>query len=213
MKKMFLSFLIALFSASIANAEETLLHQTQDYQITHISEPSGDYIKFTGFMMYYTTYNLDVAFEETGADTLHINSLGGLVIEAYDLGYYLKENNINVVIEENDKCVSACAFAVSVQDEITLENEEGLLFHMPYTDSVPTTMSLQEYRRDNSISLLYTMRYMLDNNFSMDFIEIIIMNSDINRFVSVESVEELEKFKVNNQIGNSVGEYGIIQMR
>ena len=215
MKEVFLAIFMSFFSIPVFadDRKEVLLHETNDYQILHVTDQNEEYIKFIGFMMQYTTYNLNIAFQQTGVDTLYINSYGGLAMESYDLGYMLKSNDINVVVDENDSCISACAFAVSIQENITLKNEGGLLFHMPYSDSIPASMSLHQYRKTSNISLLYTMKYMLENNFSIEFIEIIIRNGDVNKFVSVESVEELNKFKVDNILGNSVGEYRVIHMR
>lgn len=214
MNKVFLALVFSIFSLPAQGEEivEKLLHQTEDYKLTHVIEEESEYVKFTGYMMFYTTYNIDSALSETGLYTLYLNSPGGLAIESYDLGYYLKDNNIKVVVGKGDSCVSACAFAASIQDNLVLNNN-GLFFHMPYTDTMPTSMSLQEFRKDSNISLFYTVWYMLDNGFSIDFIEILIRESDVNMFVNVENVEELNSFKVGNQLGNSVGEYNLIRMR
>lgn len=215
MKKL-ITALTFLFFASTASAQfvtETLLYETEFYQIIQVKEAEKEYIRYVGDIVQFTTYNLGVAFKNTGLDTLYIDSYGGIAIESYDLGNYLKYRNISVVVDTNANCVSACAFAVAIQDNLEIRNETGLLFHLPYTLGMPLEMSLNNFRKEGNMMLSYTISYLMQNRFSLGFVRILVEESYINEYIAIKSVSDLNDFKVSNDLDNALGEYQVIIMR
>jgi len=203
-------FLFFVSTAYAQDASETLLYETESYRIYYVEEEQVNNIKYVGDIVDYTTYNLGIAFEITGSNTLYIDSYGGVAIESYILGYYIKNNNISVVVDSNANCISACAFAVSIQDDLEIRNEKGLLFHLPYALGMPMGVKLKEFVDNSNLILYYTIEYLMRNKFSLDFIQILVEESGTNEYVAIKSVSDLKKFKVTNDLDYAMGEYEII---
>jgi len=205
-----------MFSLPVHSQEmtEKLLHSNQYYEMVHVITPTNEYVRYTGDIFNNTTYNINLALSQTGADTLYMNSYGGHALESFALGYFLKENDdLNVVVDTKSVCVSACAFAVSASENLEIRNETGLYFHMPYAINLPTDKKLEDIMKGDSIVLYETIFYLISVGFSVDFIDVLVYETSRDTYMQIETLAELEKFKGVSELYNGVGEYNLKIMR
>lgn len=74
-------------------------------------ENGATLIMFSGEFEQGDAQRIIAALEETDAEFLGLNSLGGLISEAQMVGYYLRSHNLAAVA--GDTCASACTFALA----------------------------------------------------------------------------------------------------
>ena len=182
-------------------------------QVLYVETPDSKYVKFQGYIDQYSAFDIENVLSTTGSKQLRMNSYGGLAMTGYQLGFYIEENNIEVVIDEGSRCVSACAFA-AIRSKTLKINNDGLMFHLPYTTQISIKETLEDFKKENDISLSLLIRYLREMNFTLDFIDLIVYGSDINKFIVIESVSDLEHFKSDDFLEeiSIEGKYKIVEM-
>jgi len=182
-------------------------------QVLYVETPDSKYVKFQGYIDQYSAFDIANVLSTTGSKQLRMNSHGGFAITGYQLGFYIEENDIDVIIDEGSKCVSACAFAAIRSKNLKINND-GLMFHLPYTTQISIKETLEDFKKENDISLSLLIRYLREMNFTLDFIDLIVYGSDINKFIVIESVSDLEHFKSDDFLEeiSIEGKYKIVEM-
>lgn len=184
-----------------------------DYNRTiHVKTSNSEYVKFEGYFDTYSAFDIASVLEYSELSELRLNSNGGMLLSAYQLGFYIENNNISVVIDKDSICVSACAFS-AIRSKNLVINNEGLLFHLPYTLEMGIHETLEEFKKMNDVSLSLMIRYLRELNFSLDFIDILVYESGIKRFVVIENIEDIEHFKSDNFLEeiSAEGRYKIVE--
>lgn len=223
MKFLFTTLLYLFFATSVAGQEQTPSTMSPSLNVTvmlsdydrillYIETPQKNYLKYEGILTYDSSMDIAKAFAQTGAREIHFNSPGGLAFEGYNLGSYFERTGIKVVVEKNNICKSACAFAAVRATNLEIKND-GLYFHTPYPRDISIKSSLLEIKRNNEISLTMFVKYFAEIGFGIDFIDLVVYESGIDTYVVLKTLEDIESFKVDNfsDIAYVEGNYKIVK--
>lgn len=174
---------------SDANSQD-YLYLNPEYVIVKVDEST---VKFKGTFSEGSGMMLVMALTSFSFDKLVLESNGGLMLEAMMLGKLLNTTDIEVLIEKDTLCVSACAFAAMSSEKITLDGK--LVFHAPYYPTIPTEDSLYTVFKNVSLMTIELADWFLETGYSVSFLELIYENTNNDTFMVFESIEDLESFK------------------
>jgi len=125
--------------------------------------------------------------------TLVLTSSGGYVNEGFILGNFIRNENISVIIRE--RCASACSVAAMAATDLTMEPDSALYFHTPYLTEVRTDQTIKSMLLEHSVYMNDMNIWFNNNGFSFEFWKLILVTTDINRYVKIDSVADLDAFK------------------
>jgi len=125
--------------------------------------------------------------------TLVLTSPGGYVNEGFILGNFIRNENISVIIRE--RCASTCAFAAMAAKDLTMEPDSALYFHTPYLTEVRSDQTIKSMLLEHSVYMNDMNIWFNNNGFSFEFWKLILVTTDINRYVKIDSVADLDAFK------------------
>lgn len=171
-------------------AKEDYLALNPNFIITRVNE---DTAKFKGDFSEGSGLISVMALTSQPIKNLIIQSNGGLMTEAIMLGKLIKAANMNVIVEENTMCVSACAFAVMTSKNIELHGK--LVFHTPYYPAVSSEMTLYELSRSSSLMTLELSHWFIENGFSLKLLKIIYDQTNNEKFMVFTDSDDLMSFK------------------
>lgn len=189
--KMFFIVLLGLFLISPSQTvSETTIIISQKYSITRID---SDTLKFKGALVDGAGLYLVMAASSSETKEIILESSGGLMNEAAILASYLEESGVSVLIEPNTMCISACAYAVMKAKTIDIQGK--VVFHPPFFPSVSTTETMYSIIHSSNLLTLELVKWFIDSGYSLSLLKIIYDQTNNDKFMVFDSVEDLLKFK------------------
>ena len=202
----------SLFLGQVSHAENVSIIEQEYFSINY--DDYKNTIIFSGDMVENTAYYIKLAFLLTNADTISLNSNGGLVFEGYKLGDFISRNGINVLIDQNNHCYSSCAFAAIGSSNIQFKGNNGLYFHSPHSRYFDPSLRLDDIEKNTEISTAIMIKYILDQGYNLQFAYTIIFETSKNFMMYIDNVEDLKKYKKDNPLDNTEeGNYKIVGMQ
>jgi len=92
---------------------------------------------------------------------------GGDFHSGLQIGNAISEANVGVLVQSDDKCISACAFAALAADYLALSGK--LMFHAPYLKVVPTTVTVSEIQQATGVAYSDLTVYLATHGYSIHF--------------------------------------------
>ncbi len=128
----------------------TRANKKMDFMIG-MNKDGSEFVYMEGEFGANTDKNFLKFIKDTGtkATEVKINSNGGLVASAMQIGSFVKENNWNTGVDKEMKCMSACSFVYFAGKEKSLQGKAVVGLHRPYNPSIPDTeKNIREIKRE-----------------------------------------------------------------
>lgn len=178
-----------------AVSAQTVLARTPEYQIIHLEVDGNGVIAFQGDMTLGSSDRIIMAMQMTQSSNLVMHSPGGFMIEAYQLGFAIRQMGVAVLIAEGNACLSACAFAVMASDNLHVN---GLLgFHSPYIEEVPSGMSIESFGAMERGVMLQMMTYSVMLGYSIGLVADIHEYTTRDEYIVFDDEADLNRFRYN----------------
>lgn len=162
------------------------------------------YVRYDGDFTYMTDAALNAFLEKYNPSYLELSSDGGNMDKIDLPGYTIQAMQIPVRIKRGESCVSACAFLAMYSPDIQIDGQ--LAFHAPYWQDIKQDSWLNRVLNITSGGT-YEMYYRFkDNNYSLYLYYLIERYSNSYTFITFDSTEELNKYKVDTDLD---GQYSI----
>lgn len=130
---------------------------------------------------------------ETKAKEIKINSNGGLLSVAMELGAYVKRHHWNTGVDKEMQCMSACGFVYFAGKKKFLEDKAVVGLHRPYySGRKDTQQSIRRVKKDyiSYWNYIRAPRSLYDAMMEVDRNNLFILNkNNINDYVDVEIQE------------------------
>lgn len=174
---------------------QTALVNTPEYQVTHMLFRGESVVLFRGEMTLGSARSIELSLQQTQSSILVMNSPGGFMVEAYQLGFVIQELGISVLIVDGDICLSACAFAVMASENLILN---GILaFHSPYVENIPSGMSTEDFGAMERGAMMRMMIYTITMGYSVGLVADIHEQTSRHEYIVFDDVADLYRFRDN----------------
>lgn len=161
----------------------------QAVTLTH----DGSTIRLGGLVERGDSYRLQNLIDRTGISSIQLNSIGGDALEGYNLGYTLRLNGMQTIVQAGDSCMSACATAFLGGTSYTLDGILG--FHVSW--SPDRTQSYSDGMKSGQYLGSIDAVYHFNMGFTAQLQYVITMVTDSETFL-VLNLEDIEMFKMVN---------------
>ncbi len=183
----FVVLLVSLFASSV-HGEALVLNP--EYIITKVDDTT---IKFNGSFIEKAGVMLVMAATSMDTKTLIISGPGGLMTEAAIIGKYIESTGVNVIIEKDTMCVSACAYAIMKAEHVDIFGK--VVFHPPYFPYIPTEETLYGILHSSNMMNLELVSWFIDSGYTIEFLKLIHESTNNQTFMVFDNFESLAKFK------------------
>jgi ATP-dependent protease ClpP protease subunit len=169
----------------------TRTNKKMDFMVG-INNDGSEFIYLEGEFGVDTYKNFLKFIKQTDLNTLEIkiNSNGGLVSTAMQIGEYIKENKWNTGVDKEMKCMSACAFVYFAGKKKSLQGEAVIGLHRPYYPNIPDTeKNIRKIKKDyiSYWNYIHASKSLYDEMMDVDRNNLFILNkNNINDYVDVE---------------------------
>lgn len=116
-----------------------------------INKDGSEFIYMEGAFGMNTAINFKKFVRDSGSNAkeVKINSNGGVVLTAMEIGAFVKENRWNTGVDKEMRCMSACTFVYFAGRYKSLEGKAVLGLHRPYIPGVKDTpQSIAKTKKD-----------------------------------------------------------------
>ena len=193
----YFTIIISIILLSIqpaASQVERMLYSDPEHSIIYFKDANGvDYIRYVGPINSSTTNNLSIAFSIYDTKRLMISSPGGSMNEAYILGQFIRDNNIEVYIPENTRCSSACAYAVLGSYKMSIGGE--IAFHLPYIISAPSHWTIENISKSGMAQIKKLHWWLYLQGYTYQLFDIIFNGSTKSTVIVFDDLGNLKIFQ------------------
>lgn len=189
---LFLAFSVAIGGAS-ANEQRTPLITGQGFIISQ----GSDYFHYEGKMAPVGMYLLFQQLrnnEEINA--VAFNSKGGRADTYYAANVLAHAMpNLKMGVKDGDICVSACAYVLTLFDNMYIERGAMLAFHTPYFEGMKISETLQDYTRRTNVEISKFTETWINSGWNYSLFSLIIYVSSPDTYLVFEDMETLIHWK------------------